>query len=149
MKDKRMKAVKQWPEPKSVRDIQVFLGFANFYWRFIQGFSHIAAPFTSMLKTTGSTGSAANLEEIEGKVCGDSVVGNSIVGGGEATNSTKGKNQAKTTKSKILGKSKSHDFSPNSKNRKAGTGFLTPKARLMFIQLRQAFIKASILHHFN
>ena len=35
MKDERIKAVKQWPEPKSVRDIQVFLGFANFYWQFI------------------------------------------------------------------------------------------------------------------
>ena len=28
---KRIKVVKEWPEPKSVRDIQVFLGFANFY----------------------------------------------------------------------------------------------------------------------
>ena len=42
--------VKSWPEPKSVRDIQVFIGFANFYWRFIQGFSKIAALLTSMLK---------------------------------------------------------------------------------------------------
>ena len=44
-----------WPEPKSVQDIQVFLGFANLYRRFIQGFSRIAAPLTSMLKTSGST----------------------------------------------------------------------------------------------
>ena len=33
-------------------DIQVFLGFANFYRRFIKGFSKIAAPLTSMLKIT-------------------------------------------------------------------------------------------------
>lgn len=52
MEDKRIEAVKAWPEPKSVRDIQVFLGFANFYRRFIQGFSRIAAPLNSMLKTT-------------------------------------------------------------------------------------------------
>ena len=32
---KRIKVVREWPEPKSVRDIQVFLGFANFYWQFI------------------------------------------------------------------------------------------------------------------
>ena len=32
MEDERIRAVKQWPEPKLVRDIQVFLGFANFYW---------------------------------------------------------------------------------------------------------------------
>ena len=31
MEDERIRAVEQWPEPKSVRDIQVFLGFANFY----------------------------------------------------------------------------------------------------------------------
>ena len=31
MEDERIEAVKQWPEPQSVRDIQVFLGFANFY----------------------------------------------------------------------------------------------------------------------
>ena len=35
MEDKRIEAVKNWPEPKSVRDIQVFIGFANFYRRFI------------------------------------------------------------------------------------------------------------------
>ena len=35
MEDKRIEAVKSWPEPKSVRDIQVFIGFAKFYRRFI------------------------------------------------------------------------------------------------------------------
>ena len=55
MEDERIEAVKQWPEPQSVQDIQVFLGFANFYRRFIQGFSWIAAPLTSMLKTLGDT----------------------------------------------------------------------------------------------
>ena len=108
MEDKKIKAVEQWPEPKLVRDIQVFLGFANFYWQFIQGFSRIAAPLTSMLKTTGSTGSVASPKETEGGVGGDSVV--DVVGGGEATNPTKRKNLVKTTKSKILVKSKNHDF---------------------------------------
>ena len=46
-------------------------------------------------------------------------------------------------------KSKNQDFSPNSRNKKAGTGFLTPKARLVFTQLKKAFEKAPILHHFN
>ena len=35
MEDERIKAAKQWPEPKSIRDIQVLLGFANFHWQFI------------------------------------------------------------------------------------------------------------------
>ena len=52
MKEKRIDAVKTWPELKLVRDIQVFIGFTNFYQRFIQGFSKIAAPLTLMLKTS-------------------------------------------------------------------------------------------------
>ena len=35
MEAKRIEVVKKWPELKSVRDIQVFLGFANFYQQFI------------------------------------------------------------------------------------------------------------------
>ena len=35
MEDEKIKKVKNWPEPKSVQDIQVFLGFANIYWCFI------------------------------------------------------------------------------------------------------------------
>ena len=77
------------------------------------------------------------------------MVGNSMVDGDEATNPSKGKNQTKMTKSKILVKSKSHDFLPNSRNREAGLGFFIPKARLAFAQLRQAFVKAPILHYFD
>ena len=33
----------------------MFIGFANFYWCFIWGFSRIAAILISMLKTTGSS----------------------------------------------------------------------------------------------
>ena len=52
MKKERIDVVKAWPEPKLVQDIQVLIGFANFYRRFIQDFSKIAAPLTSMLKTS-------------------------------------------------------------------------------------------------
>ena len=100
-----------------------------------------------MLKTTRNTGFTANPKESEGGVGDDSVVGD-VVGGGEATNPTKRKNPVKTTKSKILVKSKNHDF-PKSRPEEAGTGFLTPEARLAFTQLRQAFVKAPILHHFD
>ena len=31
MEAEKIEVKKDWPEPKSVRDIQVFLGFANFY----------------------------------------------------------------------------------------------------------------------
>ena len=35
IKDKRIDVIKNWSKPKSVQDIQVFLSFANFYFRFI------------------------------------------------------------------------------------------------------------------
>ena len=75
------------------------------------------------------------------------MVGN-IVSGSEAINLINRKNQAKTTKSKILVKSKNHDF-PKFRTEKAETGFFIPKARLSFIQLRQAFVEASIFHNFD
>ena len=46
----RVWTIPQWPEPASHRDIQVFLGFANFYRRFISSFSRLAKPMTDMLK---------------------------------------------------------------------------------------------------
>ena len=100
-----------------------------------------------MLKTKESTGSAANLKETKSKTGGNSVVGN-MVSGNEAINPIKRKNQAKITKYKILVKSKNHNFL-KSRTEEARTGFLTPKARLAFIQLRQAFVKTPILHHFD
>lgn len=48
----RVETVLQWPEPRSIKEIQVFLGFANFYRRFIYAYSRIAAPFSNLLRGT-------------------------------------------------------------------------------------------------
>ena len=53
------------------------------------------------------------------------------------------------TKSKILVKFKNRDFSPNSRNMGAKSGFLTSKARLVLIKLRQVFVEALILDNFD
>ena len=50
MDDQKVNAVAQWSAPSSVKELQRFLGFANFYRRFIRNFSSIAAPLTSLLK---------------------------------------------------------------------------------------------------
>ena len=84
-----------------------------------------------MLKTTRSTGSVKSLKETKGKVGGNNVVDDNMVGGGKVTNPTKRKKCAKITKSKILVKSKNHDL-PKFRPKKAGTSFVTPKARLAF-----------------
>ncbi len=46
----RWMTVINWPCPKNLKELQCFLGFANFYRRFIRGFSSVAAPLTSMTK---------------------------------------------------------------------------------------------------
>ena len=97
MEEKGIQTVKTWPELKSIRDIHVFLRFANFYWYFIQRFSKIVAPLKSMLKTT--TSSPTDTERT----------------------------------SKAL----------------SNSNILTPKAKLAFLRLRQAFTEASILYHFD
>lgn len=38
----------EWPEPKSRKDLQKFLGFANFYRHFIHNFSKIALSLTNL-----------------------------------------------------------------------------------------------------
>jgi hypothetical protein len=46
----KVKAVLEWPTPTTVKDVQSFLGFANFYRRFIASFSVSAKPLTSLTK---------------------------------------------------------------------------------------------------
>ena len=65
MEDKKIEAVKNWLKPKFVCDIQVFLGFANFYQCFIQSFSKIAGLLTSMLRTSSLTGLSTILQSID------------------------------------------------------------------------------------
>ena len=47
----RIDSIQEWPVPKSVHDIQVFLGFCNFYCRFILGYSCVVLPITNLLRT--------------------------------------------------------------------------------------------------
>lgn len=46
IEERRIEAIKSWLGPKSVRVIQVFLNFANFYKTFIRNFNSIAMPLT-------------------------------------------------------------------------------------------------------
>jgi len=42
MEEAKVKAVLDWPVSKLVKDIQKFLGLANYYRKFIEGFAKIA-----------------------------------------------------------------------------------------------------------
>ncbi|CAJ2511912.1 Uu.00g075370.m01.CDS01 [Anthostomella pinea] len=52
MDPEKVDALLDWESPRNVKDLQHFLGFANFYRRFIRGFSSIARPLTGRLKTS-------------------------------------------------------------------------------------------------
>ncbi len=45
------RSVADWPTPDSRRAVQQFLGFANFYRRFIRNFSQVALPLTDLTST--------------------------------------------------------------------------------------------------
>jgi len=44
----KVEAVREWPAPKNKKEVQQFLGFVNFYRRFIEGYSRIAKPLTEL-----------------------------------------------------------------------------------------------------
>ena len=45
-----MKDVLEWVTPQTVKEIRSFLGLAGYYRRFIENFSKIAKPLTSLLE---------------------------------------------------------------------------------------------------
>ena len=48
LEQEKIKAVKEWKTPTKIKDVESFLGFANFYRRFIHNFSHTARPLNEL-----------------------------------------------------------------------------------------------------
>ena len=46
----KVQEVMEWPVPKSVKDVQKFLGLANYYRRFVKDFATIAKPLHKMTR---------------------------------------------------------------------------------------------------
>jgi len=46
----KVAGVTEWPIPSNRKEVQSFLGFTNFYRRFIQGFSHLAHPLFNLTR---------------------------------------------------------------------------------------------------
>jgi len=50
MSHRNVKTVQNWAHPRSVKEVQMFIGFANFYRRLIKEFSKVCKPITETLK---------------------------------------------------------------------------------------------------
>jgi len=53
MEPEKVSCVLDWQTSGNVTDIQCFLGFANFYQRFIRDYSKVVSPLTSLMKKEG------------------------------------------------------------------------------------------------
>jgi len=50
MQREKVEGVLNWPVPRNVKEVQKFLGFANYYRRFIKDFARIAAPLHMLVR---------------------------------------------------------------------------------------------------
>jgi len=50
MSQSKVDAILKWPTPKNLKQVQSFLGFANFYWRFVFNYSDIVIPLTRLTR---------------------------------------------------------------------------------------------------
>lgn len=46
----KVRVIQQWLQSAGVKDLQLFLGFVNYYRKFIKGFAYIAVLLTDLLK---------------------------------------------------------------------------------------------------
>ena len=58
----KVKAVKNWNVPKTVTDVRSFLGFTNYYRRFIRGYAKVATPLNTLVSGNNANHKKASIE---------------------------------------------------------------------------------------
>jgi hypothetical protein len=46
----KIRAILDWPTPKSITELRGFFGLCSYYRRFVKGFSQLGAPLTDLTK---------------------------------------------------------------------------------------------------
>ena len=59
---KKVEAVKNWTIPKTVTDVRSFLGFTNYYRRFIRGYAKVAKPLNTLVSGNNANRKKAPIE---------------------------------------------------------------------------------------
>ena len=53
MDPNKVEAIMRWPHPKNLEELQIFLGLANFYRKYIKDYAKILVPMTDQLQDKG------------------------------------------------------------------------------------------------
>jgi hypothetical protein len=65
MESDQITSIKDRPQPISIWDVQVLLGFATFYTRFIRKYAKVTLPLTERLKTTTKTAHTPSISKCQ------------------------------------------------------------------------------------
>ena len=77
MDPKKIEAVRSWPIPSTLRQLQSFLGFCNYYRRFIRDFSKIARPLhnlTGKAEWNWTEDQQAAFDKLKDAICQEPVI---------------------------------------------------------------------------
>lgn len=159
IEENRITVVKSQPEPKSVRYIQVFFGFANCYRKFVKNFNKIPVPLSLILQTTAKSTDVKffSIQIIESQQNQDAPLN---VGEADRVDASNGsdKNPSNAGKQKNLTKSKKPKLAKSQKLNQtldfaranfSKIDFLHSRAKKAFIRLQKAFTKAPIIYHLD
>jgi hypothetical protein len=73
----KVAVIKEWPRPKTNKEVRSFLGLANYFRRFVQGYSGLVAPLIALTKTEKLTDNdwTEQCDQVQVQVCFTSVCG--------------------------------------------------------------------------
>jgi len=64
----KIEAIKNWPQPTNVKELRSFLGLADYYRRFVEGFSKIVMPQTLLTRKGIRFNWGESFQELENRL---------------------------------------------------------------------------------